>query len=557
MSQGIGIDIGEQTVKAVQVRVRGGEVQVLRWANVSRRSLGVEPGDADAAARAAAAHVVRRGFGRAAALAGLSDKEVIVRYVRAPAAAPAQLGEAMEREVAEATGADPRASACAFRQLELPHPSAGAALFVLALSRNQLLERRAAALAAGGLDVAGFCPDTLALFNAGRRVVGGDSAEDVVLLDVGAEKAEMAVLHGRRFAFARSVTPGGAEFTEAVAEALDVSLAQAEKTKCERGRIVSAAEAGRLRGTEAGLCGALLDTATQLSDAVASAVSLARAHTGHPEREPGCYYLSGGGARLAGLREHLASAFGRPVHTLALGPGLAEAEADAEQPSPFAVAFGLALAAADRSAFALRLLPERLRRARERRRRRAFGRAAACLALLAMAVALAGPLREWALGRGALAELEKRVAAAAELRGHAERHVRLLADARRKGILLADRARANALLLRGLDEVRRACPEAVTLTALTFDPGARPGSRPGRELARVAFHVKGHAAAPEGGDAFGELDALVRRLQALAGGPVRLTHDDPLDGKLEFDLTFSPSDSLLRREPRDAAGAGR
>jgi Tfp pilus assembly PilM family ATPase len=577
MAHGIGIDIGAEMVKVVQLRTGPREVQVLGAASFSRRSLGAEDSDPDALARAAAARAAQLGLRRGPALAGLSGKEVTLRYLRAP---PERLRDLLNDEVRQATGAEPSEFACASRPLDVPQPSADESLFVTAVSRSQLLESRSAAFAAGGLALEGFCPASVALFNVFQRSVEAEPRSAAVLLDVGAEKTHVVVLRNQAFVFAGTVMHGGREFTEAVAESLGVDAERAEEIKCRRGAVLSPREIRDDMTEDARFYQALLGVATRLSGAVQSTLSYARAQTELRELEPTCYYLAGGGARLDGLREHLASVLGKPVRWLDLGGWLAGAQAVAEPPSPYGVALGLALAAADPTAFALRLLPERMQRRRQFWSRGVFALAAAAMVLLAVVASLLGTLRERRRSREALAALRTAIGKARDAEARIERQRRRFEDTRRKANLLADQARGNFLLLRTLDALRHAASEAIAITSLTFATAPARDSPPGEEPARVAFLIKGVATQRGAADAGGGaaafdsplrgLDAFVRRLRGapILASPLRQRGRSPVStplrgpgtptgNRVDFEITFSPSDALIAQEQPDAPVAGR
>lgn len=540
---GLGIDIGAETVKVVRVRLREREVQVLGAASYRRDSLDADASDPDAVARAAAARAAELGVRGRPALAGLSGQQVILRTLRASREEAERI---LGREVRQASGADLSEFACDFRRLDLPEQPAEQCIFIAAAARRDLLEARSAAFATGGLRLDGFCPSSLALFNVLQRSLEAEPRGTAVLLDIGAEKTHVVLARDGAFAFARSVMHGGSKFTQAVAGVLGVDATRAEEIKCRRGAVLTPREI-RDDGTEdARFYKAILEVADELSGAVQSTLSYARAQTGVADLEPERYYLAGGGARLDGLREHLQAALGRPVRWLDLGGWLAGGQQVAEPPSPYGVALGLALAAADPKAFALRLMPQWQRRRGQFWGKGVYAVAAAAMVLLAIVAHLLGTLREERNLREELATLTKLVqsAAAAEKRMAGQR--REIEDLQRKIALLGDPPRANALLLRTLDELRRAAPEAITLGSLRFasEPGLPPGQRP----ARVSFTVRGAAERRGTADAGAELEAFVARLRGeplRAGRLKQRRTGTPTPGRVDFEITFSPSDALV------------
>jgi cell division ATPase FtsA len=537
---GLGIDLGADMVKVVQVRVWEREVQVLGAATFSRRSLGVEGDDPDALARAAAARTVQRELCGRPALAGLSGRQALLAHLRTSRDA---LPEVLGQEVRQAAGSGLDAFAWDTRPLEAAPPGS-TARWVAAAARQNLLEARSAAFAAGGLPLDGFCPDAAALASVFLRSLGAEPRGTAALLDIGAERTHLVIVRHQAFVFAGTLPLGGHRFTQAVAEALGVDADRAEEIKCRRGAVLSESELRAKPSEEAHLPAALLRVATELSGAVQAAALQARIQTGLGDLDPERYYLVGSAARLDGLREHLQAALGRPVRWLDLGGWLAGGQAVAEPPSPYAVALGLALAAADPDAFALRLVPERTRRRQQFWRRGIYALVAAALVSLAIAAHLVGTLREERTRRAELAALADSLQQARDAEQRIEQQCRRIEALHRQAARLADQARANGVLLRTLDALRRAVPDSVSLRSLTF--AANPDPPQGAGRARLAFTLMGAAAQRGTADAREELDAFVRRLEAE---PLRATAlppkhlGAPAAERVDFELTFYPSEA--------------
>ena len=565
MGRGTGIDVGAEMVKVAQVRVRGRGVEVLGAASFSRHTLGVDGGDADALARAAAARAAELGFRRGNAIAGISGRDVILRYMSVPPAPLWKLHQLMDYEVGEITGEDPHGFACDFRPLNLPQRTTDEFLLLVAVARNQMLEDRIAAFRAGRVSLECLCPDATALFNVFARCVEPDPTDYVVLLDVGAEKTEMVFMRNQAFVFARSVLPGGGEFTEAIAETLDVSTERAEQIKERRGAILPPDEIARHTGHEAEFYDVLAAVAGQLVRALHSTVMFARTQTKLTDMDVRGYYLCGGGARLRGLREHLAEGLGRPVEWLDLVAGASRAESIADPPSAYGVAVGLAIAAATPGAFALRLLPTRVARRRRFRRRGVFAWVGALLALLVVGASALGTVHDWRTTRDRLAALEAGVKAAEKEDGRCEDQRRQLEDRRRKIRLLGDQARANAAVLRTLDALRQQTPDAIRVRSVRFtcdrggaaQGGAAPAS--GEAPARLTFVLKGVATKRGALDASEELDEFVRLLRGapILAKPLRQTRlGTPTGGRVDFEIVLSPSESLIEERGHGAGHGG-
>jgi Tfp pilus assembly PilM family ATPase/Tfp pilus assembly protein PilN len=551
---GQGIEIGADTVKAVAVRLHENEAQVLAAATFPRDALGVDQDDADAVARAAGARAAALGLNTRPALAALSGQQVVCTALRTE---PERANDALAHEILQATGGEIGAFATNLRPLDLPPSSAGQAVVLAAASRNDLLAARSAAFAAGGMPVEGFCPAPVALYEVFRRSLGPDPRGTAALLDIGAEQTHVVLVRNGAFAFAGTIARGGKQFTDAVAEVLGVYADRADEIKSRRGAVLSREEIAE-RPEEADFFGGLRRAADGLAEAIQSTFSYARAQIGLADLEPNRVYLAGGGARLDGLREHLERALSKPVQWLDLGGWLggqaAGRESVTEPPSPFGVALGLALTAADPNAFTLRLLPQQQRRKQRFWHRGVYAAAAAALVLLAIAASAAGILHQRSIARQELAALEQAIEDASEAETRLDNLRDRVEELHRQAALLADQARPNGMLLRTLDELRRALPNGVSLASLSFapDPDLRRGSQ-------AAITLRGAAQRREGAAPEDLLQAFLHRLRSapLTAQGLRLRRTESAASRVSFEITFSPAQSILHPEGSHAPVAGR
>jgi len=562
MGHGIGIDVGAEAVKVVEVRASAAAVEVLHAECVPRGALGVDAADSSAVARAAAARAVARGVRRATAVAGIAGSDTVLRYLTASPAPAWKLHQLLDDEVGQATGDDPRAFARDMQPLTLPRRSPEELVLLVAMARHAVLEERMAACAAGGLPIEYACPEAVGLFHTIARCVETTPSEVVALLDVGATKTDVVLVRGGALVFIRSVLPGGREFTRAIADALGVSLAHGEEMKRRRGAVLSGGEIARHTGEEARFYEALGAVAEHLTRSVQSALMLARTQTALTGLEVSRFYLSGAGAGLRGLRESLAEGLGRPVELLDVGACVAGAESVRESPSPYGVALGLAMMAAGQDAFALRLVPERVARRRRFRRKGIFAWAAAALVLLALGTSALGTVHNWRVTRDQLATVQAAVRDARQAAARLDGTRSGIEDRRRKLHLLADRVRANAFLLRTLEALREQTPAAVRLESLRFRAGAGPrglGGMVGDVPQRVVFELRGAATAHRARGAGEELESFIRALRGppLNAHPLRqsllgaATRD-----RVEFQVVFSPSEALLEEGPHGPGQGG-
>jgi type IV pilus assembly protein PilM len=166
----------------------------------------------------------------------------------------------------------------------------------------------------------------------------GDSGEAVALIDIGASVMKTNVIRGGAPIFARDVPFGGNQYTEAIAQRLNLPFEKAEAAK---------------QGLNVGVpwedvVPALESVSRELSLEVQRTFDYFASTTTESERI-GKIVLSGGCAKMAGLDEFLASSWGipveltRPLSGITVPEGRFSAQELAEVGAGLAVGIGLAL----------------------------------------------------------------------------------------------------------------------------------------------------------------------------------------------------------------------
>jgi general secretion pathway protein L len=192
--------------------------------------------------------------------------------------------------------------------------------------KKTIFEELLAALAPLGLD-----PRLVTLPTLPLLYVAPTSLVPDAVLDVGHRRASLVLRHAAGVSFARTLDAGGAQVTAALARALSVDIAEAERIKESRGTLDEAAEPL--------LAPTILRAVSPLVREVRQTLKLVESKGRAPIQR---LYLTGGGSRLAGLDAFLARELAVPVSPLPLvfpggGPLAAEAQPVA------ALSLGLAL----------------------------------------------------------------------------------------------------------------------------------------------------------------------------------------------------------------------
>jgi type IV pilus assembly protein PilM len=333
--ESFGLDIGTSAVKVVQLREASGG-----WTLTALASVPVPPDvitegvikDPPVVIDAIKEAVAKAGIRCREAAIGIAGRELITKKVQMPEVPPKELREAVQLEAEHHI---PFAFDEVFLDYHVVSRRGGLMdLIVVAVKKSKVNEYVAVVEEAGlkpvVVDVDGF-----ALGNQFEVNHPEDSGEAVALIDVGAAVMKTNVVRAGASMFARDVPFGGNHYTQAIADRLHVTFEQAERTKV--GELTDVAP----------------DAIVPALEAVSRDLSLEVRRTfdyfgsTSDSDRIGRIVMSGGGARLPGVTEHLSSTWGipvevaRPFDRIDVEAGLLE-EATKAGPA-LAVAVGLAL----------------------------------------------------------------------------------------------------------------------------------------------------------------------------------------------------------------------
>jgi len=243
---------------------------------------------------------------------------------------------------------------------------------LIAAAKLAAVEPLCAAVQAAGFEPRLVLPSPLATL-AAFRLVHATPGESALVLNLGARSTTLLHLEGRRFA-ARTLALGGQSLTQQLAENQDCDLEEAEAIKLsERSSLLTA--------------DAMETLATRLAQEITRSVLHFRRQSAL--ENPGRVWLTGGGARLAGLGGALAAKLKVPVERLdVLGAidiaGGAASRGATGHAHLLADLAGAALTQLRPDQPVLNLLPAPLRRHENRRQRQPWLLAAAGLAVAAL-----------------------------------------------------------------------------------------------------------------------------------------------------------------------------
>lgn len=398
---GVGIDIGTRGVTVAQLERRGDGLVLTAALRLSRPTqvdeYAIEPETvADLAANLRSAGIPVSG-----AVLGLSGRDLILRYTQVPPVPDWRLKMLMEFEIGELAGKSGGDVASDYTVLAVPEDSGGNRTAVVGLAKVEGLDARLGSLTAAKLPPPDACPASLGLFHSVLASGAAKEGETLLVLDIGARNTEMVICRGDTLLFARNLSNGGDQFTQALADALSVPFEEADGIKEKEGDVTPMRAMRAKNERHEQVLSALGAAASQYAAMLQSSLMFAKAQTRMAELAPSRVLVAGGGSRLKGFKDFLRNSLKTPVDTfeplanidVELGdPELAQAIGSIGR--EMAVALGLARLALREPGPRLTLLPPRVQRRRAFFRQKLFLWGGGAAAALAFIVGLVGAVRD-------------------------------------------------------------------------------------------------------------------------------------------------------------------
>lgn len=342
----IGLDIGTSVVRAAELSFGRNGTTLDRFGQVVLPEGAVRDGevvDQDAVTTALKHLWSATGFAHKRVVLGVANQRVIVRQMDLPWMEQAELRRSLAFHVADVLPIAVEQSVLDFYPLEEVNDSSGARMLrglLVAAQRDTVLANVRCAERAG-LKVASVDLTSFAVLRAmGRQTdltVGTEA-----LIDIGARVTNIVVHSAGVPRFVRILLMGGQDVTDAVSEQLGVPLEQAEGMKQHFATYGTGEELAMVSRTVATTAQDFVDEIRGSLDYYASS---------NPRAAVDRIVISGGGSRLEGLIDRLASSTrlpvisGDPLRPLRMGrTGLDEEQLAFIRPLA-AVPVGLALGA--------------------------------------------------------------------------------------------------------------------------------------------------------------------------------------------------------------------
>ncbi len=235
----LGLDLGGQVVKAVEITLEGPEPVITGFARAEIPSGGDRS--------EAIAKVIQNGkFRSKNVVTSVSGQSVVVRYIQMVRMSDSELRQAIRFESDKYLPFDADEVLLDCQALKRRPPATGEGSdkddqmsVVLAACRSSVVEDQVREIVRLGLQPVAVDVDVFALANAWELCgleeaeVGADEARAIALVDIGATCTSINVLCAGETCFSREIGIGGADMTQSTARRLGVDLAEAETIKRE------------------------------------------------------------------------------------------------------------------------------------------------------------------------------------------------------------------------------------------------------------------------------------------------------------------------------------
>lgn len=332
----LGLDLGSQAVKAVEITLDGDEPVITGLARIE-----VAPGASRAQAVAEALQSGR--FRTKNVVTSVAGQSVVVRYISMVEMSDHELRQAIRFESDKYLPFDNDEIVLDCQRLERAPVAGGDSTeqmnVVLAACRSAVVEQQLQEVTSHGLAPCAVDLEVFALANAWGLCESSHVHEDedethvIALVDIGASRTQINVLADGETCFSREVGIGGSDMTQAAARRLGIEAPEAEAVK--RSPEEHEADVARAIGP------VLEDLVSELS------LSL-----DYVENREGLrvdeVLLSGGASRTPGVQQFIEQGTGRttrawnPVEGLRVAPDRVDMDLLEEAASSLAVAIGLA-----------------------------------------------------------------------------------------------------------------------------------------------------------------------------------------------------------------------
>ncbi len=242
----VGLDIGTQTIKAVEVKGKGGSLQVSAMGIENTPPGAVQGGmvmDPKALGVAIKDLLKKSGIRTGKSVSAAAGQSVVVRVIEVPKMTPVELKETMKWEVERHIPFAANDVEMDYQPIEDAANAANADSpnmeVLLAVAQRDMVGQHLETLQAAGLTPTAIDIEPLAV---GRALIDlsktGLQAKNVVIVNMGASQTDVGIFKQGALRFPRTIPMAGDNFTRAISDTLGVPMEQAEDEKREHAEVL-------------------------------------------------------------------------------------------------------------------------------------------------------------------------------------------------------------------------------------------------------------------------------------------------------------------------------
>jgi Tfp pilus assembly PilM family ATPase len=205
----LALDWAANRLHLVAVNTARGKLRVEQAAQWDETEA-LTPATAEAQGQRLREHLKDKGIAPAPVLVGLGRDNVILKEVRYPKTTPAEEPAIIRFQVAKELTEAPESVVIDYTRLDRPGPN-GERRALVVIVRKELLNNYKALCKAAGLKLVAATPRAFGTAECLRHA-GASAAEATAVVAVAERWAEFEVVRGETLLFARSLTPGAADF---------------------------------------------------------------------------------------------------------------------------------------------------------------------------------------------------------------------------------------------------------------------------------------------------------------------------------------------------------
>lgn len=242
----LGVDIGSQRIKVAEIRTQGRDAVVTALSTIPTPEGAVDHTgvyNSDAVGAALKQCIADAGGSAAFVVASISGQaSVLVRTLEVPRMNPTELKEHMQWEINRNIPFAESTVVSDFRPLHDTDPNSPNMDVVMAISPQSAIDTMITCVKKAGKNLAAIDVEPLAIARS-LQLSYGDAVqnETVCIVEMGHKTTSINIYQDGKLLMPRQVPIGGEIFTKAIADALTVSLEEAENLKVNKAEIPESA----------------------------------------------------------------------------------------------------------------------------------------------------------------------------------------------------------------------------------------------------------------------------------------------------------------------------